>query len=79
MDLLQETRSVDAAVGSRSVGASDIQINRGHSGFPASDPEEGLHLIRSFLSIRQASLRQAIIAFVTQISALAGDDPRPSA
>jgi hypothetical protein len=30
-----------------------------------SDPEEGRRLLRAFLSIRQAAVREAIVSFVT--------------
>jgi hypothetical protein len=82
MDPSQETTTSvadPAKVGSHSIGSSDIPNNRGISGFALQDPEEGLRLIRSFLSIREGAVRQAITDFVTRISALAGDDPQPSA
>ena len=54
-----------------SVGLSDIPVNRAQLDSVASfspDPEEGYQLIRGFLSIRQAALRDAIVKIVTQLS-----------
>jgi hypothetical protein len=51
-----------------SVVPSDTRVNRGQTdqarGFSWSDPEEGHRLMRAFLSIREAALREAIITFV---------------
>lgn len=38
-------------------------------GFPCPDPDQGLRLMRAFMSIRQPSLRRAIIEMVTELSA----------
>jgi hypothetical protein len=44
----------------------------GASDFSRPNPEEGHRLMRSFSSIRQPALREAIIELVTNLSALDG-------
>jgi hypothetical protein len=56
-----------------SVGPSDRHINRGRSdlgcGCSAPEPEEAHRLIRSFMNISRASIREAIVSIVTELSA----------
>ncbi len=82
MEMSQEATfvAVDSAeVGMGSVRHPVISANFANSGFPLPDPEEGYRLMRSFLGIREAALRQAITELVMQISALTSDHPAPSA
>lgn len=57
-----------------SVGIADASINdsqRERSGDSSRpNPDAGHRLIRAFLSIEQAALREAIVAFVVELSAL---------
>ena len=39
------------------------------------NPEEGHRLMRAFLSLRQAALREAVINFVKELSTLQDDGP----
>ena len=61
-----------------SVTPSDARVNRGQTdparGFSWPDPEEGHRLMRAFLSIREAALREAIITFVAEVSNLHHDE-----
>jgi hypothetical protein len=61
-----------------SVAPSDTRVNRGQTdparGFSWPDPEEGHRLMRAFLSIREAALREAIITFVAEVSKLHHDE-----
>jgi hypothetical protein len=61
-----------------SVVPSDTRVNRGQTdparGFTWSDPEEGYRLTRAFLNIREPALREAIIAFVAEVSKLHHDE-----
>jgi len=51
--------------------ASVYGRNRDPDGFYSRpDPEEGYRLMRSFLTIRQPALRQAIVELVAQLSTL---------
>jgi hypothetical protein len=58
-----------------SVDHSDVNRAPSRQGgcFSRPDPEEGHRLIRSFLSIRQPALRQAIVARVDELQKL-GDE-----
>jgi hypothetical protein len=63
-----------------SVVPPDTRVKRGQTdparGISWSDPEEGHRLMRAFLSIREAALREAIItlvAFVAEVSILHHD------
>ncbi len=42
-----------------------------------SKPEEGHRLMRAFVSIRQAALREAIVKFVDELSTLRDDNREP--
>ena len=59
-------------------GPSDSHINRGQSdlgrGCSAPEPEEAHRLIRFFMNIRRASIREAIVKIVAELSAR--DDKR---
>jgi hypothetical protein len=61
-----------------SVVPSDTRVNRGQTdparGFSWSNPEEGYRLMRAFLNIREAALREAIITFVAEVSKLHHDE-----
>ena len=65
--------------GTRSVGYSENATGQRHSALSLPDPEEGLRLISAFRRITQASVREAVIEFVTQISLLPEDHRQPSA
>ena len=56
---------------------SDTSVNRGQldpsASFSWSDPKEGHRLMRSFMSIKEATLRDAIVKFVTQLSVFEDD------
>jgi len=70
--------SNDTGIAETSIGPSDASVSRGKTdsarGFSRPDPEQGLRLMRIFLSIREPSLRQAVIRLVTELSA--PDDER---
>src|SRR5208282_436953 len=55
-----------------SVAPSDARFNRGHTdparGFSWVDPEEGYRLMGAFLSIKQPTLREAVVKMVTELS-----------
>ena len=67
-----------AEEGCRSVAPSDTRVNRGQTdpaaSFSRPHPEEGHRLMRAFLSIREAALREAIITFVAEVSKLHHDE-----
>jgi len=57
-----------AEAGRRSAGALDIRANRRDSRFSPPSPEEGRRLLRSFLSIGEPALRDAIVELVTALA-----------
>ena len=61
-----------------SVGQAKASVDGGQRDFPGDhsrpDPEEGRRLMRAFLNIREAALREALIALVTEISTLHDGD-----
>ena len=46
---------------------------RGDKEFARPNPEQGHRLMRAFVNIRETALREAIVDFVTDLSALYGD------
>lgn len=64
----KESLSVDRAKASVADGQRDFA---GVHSRP--DPEEGRRLMRAFVNIREAALREAVVALVTEISTLHDD------
>ena len=65
----KETSSVGQA--KAFVDGEQRDLAKGHS---RPDPEEGRRLMRAFLNIREAALREAVIALVTELSTLHDDE-----
>ncbi len=61
-----------------SVGRGKASVDGGQRDFAGvhsrPDPEEGRRLLRAFLNIREAALREAVIALVTELSTLHDDE-----
>lgn len=58
-----------AAEGGRSlVGALEILVDRQDARFSPPSPEDGNRLLRSFLSIREPALRDAIVELVSALA-----------
>jgi hypothetical protein len=57
-----------AEAGRSSVGVLEIPVNHRDSRFSAPSPEEGHRLLRSFFSIREPALRDAVVELATALA-----------
>ena len=59
----------------------DLSVNAGQlerfGNSTRPNPEQGHRLMRAFVSIRQAALREAIVKFVDELSTLQDDNREP--
>jgi hypothetical protein len=67
-----------ARKGTFSVGQAKASVDRGKRDFAGDhsrpDPEEGRRLMHAFVNIREAALREALIALATALSTLYDSD-----